>query len=110
LWPADDLPTDVRRLAENIQALAAAVKIDVPRLEAILQHQQQQGKGPLTRNLSPYGIVVQSLLSECPTQFMTWLSATTARRKVVIPAEIDWPANLDRGQGRNALFIGEAPL
>lgn len=110
LWQADDLPTDVRRLAENIQALAAAVKIDVTRLQAILERQQHQGKGPLTRNLSPYGIVVQSLLSECPTQFMTWLSATNERRKVVIPAEIEWPAELDRGQGRNALFLGEAPL
>jgi ppGpp synthetase/RelA/SpoT-type nucleotidyltranferase len=110
LWCADDLPTDVRRLAENIQALTTAVKIDVTQLQTILERQQQQGKGPLTRNLSPYGIVVQSLLNECPTQFMAWLSAADVRGKVVIPAEIEWPAELDRGQRRNALFIGEAPL
>jgi ppGpp synthetase/RelA/SpoT-type nucleotidyltranferase len=110
LWSEQDLPTDVRRLAENIQALAEAVKIDVTRLRAILERQQQQGKGPLTRNLSPYGIVVQSLLSECPEQFMALLSAADARRKVVIPAEIEWPAELDRRQGGNALFIGEPRL
>lgn len=110
LWSAEDLPTDVRRLAENIQALAAAVKINVTRLRAILERQQQQGKGALTRNLSPYGIVVQSLLSECPEQLMALLSAADVRRKVVIPAEIEWPAELDRRQGRNALFIGEAVL
>jgi ppGpp synthetase/RelA/SpoT-type nucleotidyltranferase len=110
LWSAEDLPTDVRRLAENIQALAAAVKIDVTRLRAILERQQQQGKGALTRNLSPYGIVVQSLLSECPEQLMALLSAADVRRKVVIPAELEWPAELDRRQGRNALFIGEAAL
>ena len=110
LWSEQDLPTDVRLLAENIQALATAVKVDVKQLRAILERQQQQGKGPLTRNLSPYGVVVQSLLSECPDQFMVLLSAANVRRKVVIPAEIEWPIELDRHQGRNALFIGEASL
>jgi ppGpp synthetase/RelA/SpoT-type nucleotidyltranferase len=110
LWSEQDLPTDVRRLAENIQALTAAIKVDVTRLRAILESQQQKGKGPLTQNLSPYGIVVQSLMSECPAQFRALLSAADARRKVVIPAEIEWPAELDRRQESNALFIGEAPL
>ena len=110
LWNEQDLPKDVRRLAENIQALMTAVKIEAPQLRAILEKQQQQGKGPLTRNLSPYGVVVQSLLSECPDQFRVLLSAAGVRRKEVIPAEIEWPVALDRHQGRNVLFIGEAPL
>ena len=110
LWSAQDLPTDVHRLAENIQALVEAVNIDVPRLRAILESQKQQGKGPLTQNLSPYGIVVQSLMSECPAQFIALMSNAVERRKVLIPAEIDWPAEFDRRQCINALFIDERSL
>ena len=62
----------------------------------------------MTRNLSPFGVVIQSLLSEERDKMISLLKKTggsRSRQRVLIPAEIDFPNGLDRDACVNAIFI-----
>lgn len=60
-WDSEDLPSDVKRLAENVDGLIRALGLDRDRLQDILQQETSIGRGTKTLNLSPFGIVVQSI-------------------------------------------------
>ena len=105
-WNPDDLPDDLRRLSENIISLINEIKIDISRLGEILDKEKAEGRGALTRNLSPFGVVIQSLLSEEKDKMISFLKLKgKSRMRVVIPAEIDFPNCLDREDCVNAIFI-----
>ncbi len=110
-WGADELPADVRRLAENITGLMGALRLEVGRLEEILNEGKAQRAGTHPSNLSPYATVVQYLFTAEREKVLSLLSAEEGRRRVLIPEEIELPADIDRAQLRNAVFVaaGAAP-
>ncbi len=105
LWRDELLPQDVRRLAENINDLCEACKVDTAALRDILDKETAAGRGPLTLDLSPFGVVVQALLQHRPDELTTVLCAPVRKRKVVLPSEIELPASIDRNTWVNAVFL-----
>jgi len=106
-WTPDELPHDVRRLAQNIAGLLRALRIEVGRLEEILAVEKGRRAGTHPTNLSPYAAVVQYLFDAEKDKMVRFLESDRARFKVLIPSEIDIPSNLDRARCRNAIFVGE---
>lgn len=108
-WDASDLPKDVRRLAENISGLMELMKLRVKVLERALNAEREQGRGPLTQNLSPYGVVLQTLIAAYPQEFKNALMITEkVKQRIVISAELQLPADIDRNLCVNAIFLGPA--
>ena len=94
LWAREDLPVNVRGLAENVMRLAQMVHLDADGLRVLLNEEQARGRGPLTRNLTPYGVVLQTLF----VHRRDVVSAALGKRqkcRVVIPREIDLPDDVD---------------
>ena len=92
-WKPEDLPSDRRRLAQNILAFINAIGISFHELEEILKSESNNGRGTLTRNLSPYLIVVQSVFNICPERIIGYLQDDNSqnKHKILITSEIDIP-------------------
>jgi ppGpp synthetase/RelA/SpoT-type nucleotidyltranferase len=108
-WANDQLPADVRRLAENLLALTTSLKLDLDRVKAILDA-GRAASGSHPTNLSPYATVVQYLLSAEHGAMVAYLEADPGHggppTAILIPAEIDVPAGIDRTRWRNAVSVG----
>jgi ppGpp synthetase/RelA/SpoT-type nucleotidyltranferase len=107
-WANDQLPADVRRLAENLLALTTSLKLDLDRVKAILDA-GKAASGSHPTNLSPYATVVQYLLSAEQAAMVAYLEADPGPGRpptaILIPAEIDVPAGIDRTRWRNAVSV-----
>jgi hypothetical protein len=103
-WTKDELPEDVRRLANNITTLIEALRLEIGRLEEILNEGKAQRAGIHPANLSPYATVVQYLFSAEKARMVSLLT-TDGRTKILIPEEIELPGDIDRAQLRNAVFV-----
>jgi len=85
------------------------LRLEVGRLEEILNQGKAQRAGTHPSNLSPYATVVQYLFSAEREKLFSLLSAEGSGRHVLIPDEVELPADIDRTQLRNAVFIGAGP-
>jgi hypothetical protein len=94
----------VRRLANNITTLIEALRLEIGRLEEILNDGKAQRAGLHPANLSPYATVVQYLFSAEKAKMVSLLT-TDGRTKILIPEEIELPGDIDRAQLRNAVFV-----
>jgi len=108
-WTKDELPEDVRRLANNITTLIEALRLEIGRLEEILNDGKAQRAGAHPANLSPYATVVQYLFSAEKAKMVSLLT-TDGRTKILIPEEIELPGDIDRAQLRNAVFVTTGAL
>lgn len=107
VWPASDLPKDLRRLGENVEALCGAVRITVTQLKQALDAETALGRGALTRNLSPYGVAVDALLRQHTDLFLAAVTRETRpdARKILVPAEVELPAKTDPNTWASALRL-----
>ena len=105
LWDQGDLPQDVRRLAKNVYVIADAMSITQRGLRQVLEQEKEAGRGPHIRNLSPYGIVVQTLMKERRDQFRGMLANPKAGVRVLIPEELELPVGIDESKCVNAIFV-----
>jgi ppGpp synthetase/RelA/SpoT-type nucleotidyltranferase len=92
-WKPEDLPSDRRRLAQNIIGFIEAIGMSLPELNEILVIEKQQGRGTLTRNLSPYLIVVQSIFNAKPERVVSYLQNgnNKNKQKILITSEMTVP-------------------
>lgn len=105
-WDQDELPTDVRRLAQNVLDLLSNLNISVSRLEEILVNGKARA-GSHPANLSPYGAVVQYLFAAEQARVISLLERVGDRiTPVLISAEISIPNGIDRSRWRNAISVG----
>jgi ppGpp synthetase/RelA/SpoT-type nucleotidyltranferase len=107
-WAGDELPADVRHLANNIARLLDALRMKIERLEQILNDGKAQRAGVHPSNLSPYGTIVQYLFDAEKDMMIKFLKNDKIRTKILIPSEIELPADLDRSEARNAVFVSKA--
>lgn len=107
LWAKEDLPANVRRLAENVMLLAKKVQLDANALRAILVAEQSKGRGPLTRNLTPYGVVLQTLFAQRKDVLIGVLKLKKKQKNaVLITKELELPADVNPGEWlESAIFI-----
>jgi hypothetical protein len=87
-WGAPDLPGERRTLALNVDGLTRCLGIDLARVDAALVTATAAGRGPATRDLSPYGVIVQSLLVHDPAAFDR-LETAEGEFRVFLPREIE---------------------
>lgn len=104
-WGEDELPNDVRRLACNITNLIVTLRLKIERLEEILNQGKAKRDGVHPFNLSPYATVVQYLLNAEKEKMVSLLKSDESQTRVLIPEEIEMPADVDRTQLRNAVFV-----
>ena len=64
LWSAADLPADARRLSENVANLCRLLRIGVGELRKVVEAESKEGRGVHTKNLSPFGVILQSLCAK----------------------------------------------
>ena len=106
-WEEDTLPEDTRRLAENVSNLLNAVRVKIRKLNNILKVEKETMGGTLPVNLSPYAVIVQSLLRQESRKMSELLTAENGRFKVLIPSEIEFPEDMERDTCCNAIFISQ---
>ena len=104
LWRREDLPADIRRLAENISGLAKLAGLNVDSLRQLLEEEKTAGRGPLTRNLSPYGIVLQTLFARRADTFCDALKEPQ-RIRALISREVELPQGVNTATWKNAVFV-----
>ncbi len=104
-WGADELPDDVRRLATNIMNLTEALRLQIGRLEEILTKRKDARGGIHPSNLSPYSTVVQYLFEAEKEKMISLLKSDEARIRILIPEEVELPADIDRAQLKKAVFV-----
>lgn len=92
-WKPEDLPADRRRLAQNIIGFIEAIGLNLSDLNEILVLEKQQGRGTLTRNLSPFLIVVQSVFNIKPEMIISYLQNEHNRnkQKILVTSEMNIP-------------------
>jgi hypothetical protein len=85
--------------------VAQLVGLDAKGLEDLLREEQKEGRGPETRNLSPYGVVLQTLFIHRKTDLSSALSKKQ-RTHVLIAKELEVPKDVDSSAWRdNAVFV-----
>jgi len=101
------LPADIRRLAENILALLREANLKPDDLASDLTAEEAAGRGVLIETLSPFGIVVQTLLNRRTAVMQSVMAKPPGRRRfrVVIPAEIAVPPGIDLTTCPNASVL-----
>jgi hypothetical protein len=65
-WIPEDLPKDMVRLAKNIEHLISQVNLDLETLNELLDNEKLLGRGVLTKDLTPYLIIVQTIIYQQP--------------------------------------------
>lgn len=109
-WDQDKLPSDMRRLAENIVALLELLQLDITRLEVILKDKKDDRGGAHPENLSPYGAVVQYLFEAELDQMQRLLTGDCGKAKVLIPSEIVLPSTCNSATFKNAVFVNGSQM
>jgi ppGpp synthetase/RelA/SpoT-type nucleotidyltranferase len=104
LWPAEALPYDKKRLAENIDNLIRNVGIELQTLQEILLKETELGKGTKTLNLSPYATIVQSLFDQELEKMKNYLTRRDRRFKVYLPIELELPPSISLARLKNAIL------
>ncbi len=104
LWQQTELPEDKKRLSENIDNLINNVDIDLVTLRNALIKETELGRGTKTLDLSPYAIIVQSLLNQEIDKMNKYLTAPEDKFRIYLCKELDIPEGIDRTQVKNAVL------
>jgi hypothetical protein len=81
------LPTDLRRLAQNVLTLSYGVQTSMEEIWAAVDAATAAGHGAATLNLSPYGAIIDSLIRKFGLRVFD--SLAEKREWVFVPDEID---------------------
>lgn len=108
-WDDEQLPFDVRRLAENILTALKVFNKSIDELDIILAVEASKVAGRLSLNLSPYFFVVQALVNNCS---LGRLSKKFSDRnlKIVVTPDIEVPEGVQLRGLRNVVFIESVGL
>lgn len=104
-WPPDALPKDLRRLAQNFLTVARAVDMSIDEFRLVLNKESEAGSGKQTLNLSPYGILIQSLLRQSSSRMKGVFTDARSRTKILVPSEIELPNDFNPEALTNAIFV-----
>jgi ppGpp synthetase/RelA/SpoT-type nucleotidyltranferase len=90
VFPEESLPPDLLRLAKIVNELCKTFKVALDDLRKIIDTETKAGRGSATLNLSPYAIILQSLINQEKEKFEgVFKNGVRLRNKVFVPSEID---------------------
>lgn len=104
-WSPDELPTDVRRLAENVANLLDGLQFKFDGLEKVLKAGKANRGGKHPANLSPYATIIQYLLEAEQEKMTALLTRDNSRNKILIPVEIELPVEVKAADLKNAVLV-----
>lgn len=91
-WNCEDLPKDKRRLAQSIIQLFENLNISISDLNNLILNETNVGRGTLTKNLSPFLIIVQSLFNQNPVKVFKFLrSKDSSKTRLLLTQELELP-------------------
>lgn len=97
-WTEANLPSNEMRLVDNIELLIRQFNISIPELQELLDVETKVGKGVNALNLSPYLIIIQTLINQYSISFVKFLRQKRKRnypKKILITKnELDF-TNID---------------
>jgi ppGpp synthetase/RelA/SpoT-type nucleotidyltranferase len=105
LWPDQLLPSDVKRLAENVSELIRYVGVNLDDLKNYLKAETDLGRGINTLNLSPYGIVVQTLFNQSIDKMSEFMFSDEKRFKLLLHHDLEIPDGIDITKSRNVVYL-----
>ena len=106
-WERERLPSDIKRLSINVFALIMQMEISVSRLQVILSDEELVGRGARIQNLSPFGVIVQSLMHREPDATRRLFCSKDRGFSIWIPAEIDLPKGMEEGGFHDVVVLGQ---
>lgn len=104
-WETDQLPSDLRRLAENLKKLLETIEYDIDQFNNLLIENKPSTGHP--RNLTPYAATIQYLFNINESKFIKYLNKrnTKSKFKVYIDPSIEIPSSIDQ-----SLFVNVSNL
>jgi hypothetical protein len=92
IFQPEDLPRDIIRLCKNTKSLLYSLHLNVEEVKDILINENGIGKGTNLKNLSPYLLVLQSIINQKKDVVERFINSTYSkqnRQKLIIPKELD---------------------
>lgn len=102
-WEMDQLPSDLRRLAENFKKLLDTIEYSIDQFKKLLTDNKPRNGHP--RNLTPYAATIQYLFTTEEKKFINYLNKrnTKSRFKVYIDPSIDIPSTINQSNFVNVI-------
>ena len=91
IWHQDELPENLRGLAETVRAILRDAGLTVDQLHTALVS-AKAASGSLPSNLSPYGVILQSLLRSHEIQIDAMLRDNAKRTHLLVTPELELPS------------------
>ena len=80
-WDIDKLPKDIKRLANNTNELINNLGIEIQEMRKILELENVQKRGSNTLSLSPYQIIIQSIINQKKEKIIKFLRSKNTKHK-----------------------------
>ena len=87
-WSDETLPKDRIRLSKNVLDLLGCLNVTFEELQIHLNEETSEGRGVKTSNLSPYFIIIQTIINKNPQKIDNFMFKSD-KKKIVLPSEID---------------------
>ena len=104
-WNEGQLPTKINVLANTTFALLECLDIGIQRFKKILADETDAGKGTNILNLSPYGIIVESIFKNEPEKVKKYLERDDGRINILITREMDLPEYMKNIKSKKLIHI-----
>jgi ppGpp synthetase/RelA/SpoT-type nucleotidyltranferase len=90
-FPPESLPADLLRLSRNIMSLLESFNLREEQIEEMVEKETAIGRGTGTLDLSPYSIILQTIIYQAPQSFSSAFTADNKHKskKIFIPKEVD---------------------
>jgi ppGpp synthetase/RelA/SpoT-type nucleotidyltranferase len=90
-WQPDQLPTDLKRLAENILNLSQSLELKLDELWRVVDEASKNGNGAKLLNLSPYAATLDALFNAKGKALFDALAKSHRKSSIFVPDEIAIP-------------------
>ena len=90
-WAEEQLPTDLIRLAQNLQHMSKMLQLELKEFWEIVDNASSKGEGTKTLNLSPYAAALDAVIHSKGIRILDALKKQRRRRpqSLFVPEEID---------------------
>lgn len=90
IFEKEDLPDDIVRLCKNTNEFLKAFNLQIEELVEIVDKESKSGRGPYLKNLSPYLLIIQSVINQQPSVIQRFLNFKDEKKfKLVLPKELN---------------------
>lgn len=96
-WLPEQLPSDRRRLVDNMLQVARILYIDIEDVMSLIDEETVKGEGKSILNLSPYGIMIRTLFKRRSNKVVSFLTKRDDEKKKKKPHKLLLTEEMDVG-------------